>query len=76
MNDDIYDQLELAMSEAENARREAFKESMRRRKAEKEAMEAIRKVGFQNITLQSSHSALFIMSVGDLMAWDLAGKIG
>ena len=76
MNDDIYDQLELAMSEAENARREAFEESMRRRKAEKEAMEAIRKVGFQNLTLQSSHSAFFIMSVGDLMAWDLAGKIG
>ena len=45
-NGDIYDQLELAMSEAENSRREAFEESMRRRKAEKEAMEAIRKVGF------------------------------
>lgn len=42
-NDDIYDQLELAMSEAENSRREAFEESMRRRKAEKETMEAIRK---------------------------------
>lgn len=43
MNDDLYYQLEQAMSESENSRREAFEESMRRRKAEKEAVEAIRK---------------------------------
>ncbi|KAL2892228.1 U-box domain-containing protein 33 [Bienertia sinuspersici] len=43
MNDDLYDKLVLAMKEAENSRREAFDESMRRRKAEKEALEAIRK---------------------------------
>ncbi|KAL9228917.1 hypothetical protein vseg_004446 [Gypsophila vaccaria] len=41
--DDLYDQLEHAMIEAENSRREAFKESMKRRKAEKEALDAIRK---------------------------------
>ncbi|KNA19456.1 hypothetical protein SOVF_061300 isoform A [Spinacia oleracea] len=43
MNDDLYDQLVQAMEEADNSKREAFEESMRRRKAEKEAMEAIRK---------------------------------
>jgi hypothetical protein len=32
------------MAEAENARREAFQESARRRKAEKVAIEAIRRV--------------------------------
>ncbi|KAJ4955158.1 hypothetical protein NE237_011941 [Protea cynaroides] len=41
--DDIYYQLEQAMVEAENSRREAYEESLRRRKAEKHALEAIRK---------------------------------
>ncbi|KAH9624416.1 hypothetical protein KSS87_003435 [Heliosperma pusillum] len=41
INDNLYDQLEHAMIEAENARREAFAESMRRRKAEKEALDTI-----------------------------------
>ncbi|XP_074272999.1 U-box domain-containing protein 33-like [Silene latifolia] len=41
INDHLYDQLEHAMIEAENARREAFEESMRRRKAEKEALDTI-----------------------------------
>ncbi|KAK9743010.1 hypothetical protein RND81_03G211100 [Saponaria officinalis] len=41
INDHLYDQLEHAMIEAENARRVAFEESMRRRKAEKEALDAI-----------------------------------
>ncbi|KAA8520639.1 hypothetical protein F0562_014895 [Nyssa sinensis] len=43
MNDDVYDQLEQAMAEAENSRREAFEESIRRTKAEKDVIEAIRK---------------------------------
>uniref|UniRef100_A0A803KZA3 RING-type E3 ubiquitin transferase n=1 Tax=Chenopodium quinoa TaxID=63459 RepID=A0A803KZA3_CHEQI len=43
MNDDLYDQLVQAMEEADNSKREAFEESMRRRKAEKEAINAIRK---------------------------------
>uniref|UniRef100_A0A5B6YJV6 RING-type E3 ubiquitin transferase n=1 Tax=Davidia involucrata TaxID=16924 RepID=A0A5B6YJV6_DAVIN len=42
MNDEVYDQLEQAMVEAENSMREAFEESIRRRKAEKDAIEAIR----------------------------------
>ncbi|XP_047315765.1 U-box domain-containing protein 33-like [Impatiens glandulifera] len=43
LNDDIYDQLEQAMTEAENARREAFEESIRRRKAERDSIEANRR---------------------------------
>ncbi|XP_057463553.1 U-box domain-containing protein 33-like isoform X1 [Actinidia eriantha] len=43
MNDELYDQLEQAMAEAENSRREAFEESTRRRKAEKDAIDAVRR---------------------------------
>ncbi|KAK7295091.1 hypothetical protein RJT34_17994 [Clitoria ternatea] len=43
MNDTIYDQLEQAMAEAENATRNAYQETMRRGKAEKDAFEAIRR---------------------------------
>ncbi|KAK3004753.1 hypothetical protein RJ639_018398, partial [Escallonia herrerae] len=39
----LYEQLEQAMDEAENSKREAFEESIRRRKAEKDAIEAIRR---------------------------------
>ena len=46
MSDTMYDQLELAMAEAENATRNAYQETFRRGKAEKEAIEAIRKVTF------------------------------
>ena len=46
MDDTLYDQLEQAMGEAENARRDAYQETIRRGKAEKEAIEAIRKVTF------------------------------
>ncbi|KAK2992640.1 hypothetical protein RJ640_023950 [Escallonia rubra] len=42
-DDGLYDQLEQAMVEAENSKREAFEESIRRRKAEKDAIEAIRR---------------------------------
>jgi hypothetical protein len=42
--DPLYDQLEKAMSDAENSRREAFEEAVRRAKAEKYAFEATRKV--------------------------------
>ncbi|KAG6786779.1 hypothetical protein POTOM_008395 [Populus tomentosa] len=41
--DPLYDQLEKAMSDAENSRREAFEEAVRRAKAEKYALEATRK---------------------------------
>ncbi|XP_028103297.1 U-box domain-containing protein 33-like isoform X4 [Camellia sinensis] len=44
MDCELYDQLEQAMVEAENSRREAFEESKRRRKAEKDAIDAIRRV--------------------------------
>lgn len=42
--DPLFDQLERAMSDAENSRCEAFKEAARRAKAEKDAFEAMRKV--------------------------------
>ncbi|XAR54055.1 Non-specific serine/threonine protein kinase [Bertholletia excelsa] len=44
MNDELYDQLDQTMAEADNARQEAFEESKRRRKAEKDAIEAIRRL--------------------------------
>ncbi|XP_022757361.1 U-box domain-containing protein 33-like isoform X2 [Durio zibethinus] len=40
----LYDQLQQVMAEAENSRREAFEEAVRRAKAEKDALEAIRRV--------------------------------
>ncbi|KAK4266842.1 hypothetical protein QN277_023710 [Acacia crassicarpa] len=43
MDDTLYYQLEVAMSEAENARREAFQETLKRGKAEKDALEAMRR---------------------------------
>ncbi|CAL5381937.1 unnamed protein product [Camellia sinensis] len=43
MDCELYDQLEQAMVEADNSRREAFEESKRRRKAEKDAIDAIRR---------------------------------
>ncbi|KAL9234476.1 hypothetical protein vseg_009346 [Gypsophila vaccaria] len=41
IHDHLYDQLEHAMIEAENSRRVAFEESMRRRRAEKAALDSI-----------------------------------
>ncbi|KAL3517169.1 hypothetical protein ACH5RR_024071 [Cinchona calisaya] len=43
MYDELYDRLQQSMEEAEISRREAYEESMRRRKAEKEAIEARRR---------------------------------
>ncbi|XP_023771591.1 U-box domain-containing protein 33 isoform X1 [Lactuca sativa] len=44
VNDELYDQLVQAMAEADNSKRDAFEESLRRRKAEKAAIEAKRRV--------------------------------
>lgn len=44
MNDTLYDQLEQSMAEAENATRHAYQETFRRGRAEKDAIEAIRRV--------------------------------
>ncbi|KAI3701218.1 hypothetical protein L2E82_45867 [Cichorium intybus] len=44
VNDELYDQLVQAMAEADNSKRDAFEESIRRRKAEKDALEAKRRV--------------------------------
>ncbi|XP_010241879.1 PREDICTED: U-box domain-containing protein 33-like isoform X2 [Nelumbo nucifera] len=43
VNDELYDQLLQAMADAENSKQEAFEESVRRRKAERDAIEAIRR---------------------------------
>jgi len=52
MIDDLHDHLEKAMIEDENLRREAFEESMRCRKAVKQAVEAIQKVSlYKNLSL-------------------------
>ncbi|WJX86962.1 hypothetical protein P8452_69201 [Trifolium repens] len=42
-DDSLYDQLEQAMAEAEKARRDAYQETVRRRKAEKDVIDALRK---------------------------------
>lgn len=44
MNDHLYEHLEQAMEEAENSKRQAFEESTRRRKAEKDTVDALHKV--------------------------------
>jgi hypothetical protein len=46
IDDTLYDQLEQAMEEARNARREAFQETIKRGKAEKDSIDAIRRVFF------------------------------
>ncbi|XP_020217130.1 U-box domain-containing protein 33 isoform X2 [Cajanus cajan] len=43
MDDAVYDQIEQAMAEAANARRDAYQETVRRGKAEKDAIDAIRR---------------------------------
>ncbi|XP_071715458.1 U-box domain-containing protein 33-like isoform X2 [Rutidosis leptorrhynchoides] len=44
VNDELYVQLAQAMAEADNSKRDAFEESLKRRKAEKDAIEAKRRV--------------------------------
>ncbi|OVA14018.1 Protein kinase domain [Macleaya cordata] len=43
ITDEMYDQLQQAMAETEDSKREAFEESIRRRKAERYAIDAMRK---------------------------------
>ncbi|MED6158827.1 hypothetical protein PIB30_036543 [Stylosanthes scabra] len=43
VDENLYDQLQQAMAEAENARQDAYQESVRRRNAERNAIEAIRR---------------------------------
>lgn len=52
MDDALYYQLEQAMAEASNARRDAYQETVRRSKAEKDAIDAIHRV---TILLLSSY---------------------
>ncbi|CAK8560813.1 unnamed protein product [Lathyrus sativus] len=50
--DSVYDQLVQAMAEAEKARWDAYRETVRRRKAEKDLIDAIRKTNDNNILYQ------------------------
>ncbi|KAI5421792.1 U-box domain-containing protein 33 isoform X2 [Lathyrus oleraceus] len=50
--DSVYDQLEQAMAEAEKARWDVYQETVRRRKAEKDLIDAIRKTNDNNILNQ------------------------
>ena len=44
LDDEVYQSLQHALTEVENSKHEAYEESCRRQKAEREAMEAMRKV--------------------------------
>lgn len=46
------------MAEAENSRREAFEEALRRGKAEKDAIESIRRVNFWAFSIKHPHFLL------------------
>ena len=67
IDDALYDQLEQAMAEARNARREAFQETVKRGKAEKDAIDAIRRVFFYILgtpLAQSSMELILFMWIG------------
>lgn len=49
MNDELYLQLEQSMAEAKTYTQEALDDSMRCRKAEKDAIDAIRRVNFLSL---------------------------
>lgn len=55
IEDPLYDQLEQAMAEAENSRREASEEVVRCAKEERDVVEVIRKVYFRTQTTFSPH---------------------
>lgn len=44
MDAELYDRLREAQVEAENSKHEAYKESLKRQKAERDAIDALRKV--------------------------------
>lgn len=44
LDDEVYQSLQHALTEVENSKQEAYEEARRRQKAEREAMEAMRKV--------------------------------
>lgn len=48
MDDELYTRLEQFVEEAQSSRKEAYEESVRRRKAEKEAIDAFRQVSLSN----------------------------
>lgn len=51
MNDELYDRLEQFVAEAESSRKEAYEESIKRKKAEKDVIDAIRRVKSQHCFL-------------------------
>ena len=57
MHDELYNRLQQSMEDADISRREAYEESMKHRKAVKEAIEAARWVSFY---LQSSFATVTV----------------
>ena len=67
MKDELYDKLKQAMEEVENSRREAFEESVRRRKAEKEAIDAFRRVSIYSLGITRVTSRLELENLNFLI---------
>lgn len=53
MKDELYDRLRQFVMEAEKARQEAYEESIRRKKAEKDVIDAVHRVNSQSLSLIS-----------------------
>lgn len=51
MNDELYVRLEQFAAEAGNSRKEAYEESVRRKKAEKDVIDSIRRVKFLTVSV-------------------------
>jgi len=47
IDNEVYEKLQHALKEAEDSKREAYEESCRRRKVERDTIEASRKVSFE-----------------------------
>lgn len=51
MDDELYTRLEQFVEEAQSSRKEAYEESVRRKKAEKDAIDAFRRVSLEHCFL-------------------------
>lgn len=61
MSNELYDRLEQFVAEAESSREEAYEESIRQRKAEKEVIDAIHQVKSQHFFLVFFHRKYTVM---------------
>ena len=56
IDNEVYEKLQHALKEAEDSKREAYEESCRRRKVERDTIEASRKVSFELLNLYFNFS--------------------